>query len=195
MMDKFEFYFSFYGLMLGLSAAEVVSGLANAISSRKAVTIGILTPLLAAFVLMDITSYWMWAWATKDRVEISWGLMIGGLIVAVTYYLAAALVFPRRIDEWPVLDDHYWEHKKFILGGLALANALSTGFTIYHYPPSLTDTVMFVWIAVYWVPLTALLFTRTRRTDTLLLGLLVVQFIAAGSGLFPNSEWGNSIGL
>jgi hypothetical protein len=95
-MDKFEFYFSFYGLLLGLSAAEVVSGLANSISSRKAVTTGMLTPLLAAFVLLDITSYWMWSWATKDSVEISWGLMIGGLIVAVTYYLAAALVSPAE---------------------------------------------------------------------------------------------------
>lgn len=194
-MDKFEFYFSFYGLMLGLSAAEVVSGLTNSISSRKAVTIGILTPLLAAFVLMDITSYWMWAWATKDRVDISWGLMIGGLIVAVTYYLAAALVFPRRIDEWPVLDDHYWEHKKFIIGGVALANALSTGFTIYQYPPSPTDTIMWAWAAVYWLPLTALFFTRKTRTDILLLAVLVGQFLAAASGLFPNSEWGNSIGL
>jgi hypothetical protein len=194
-MDKFEFYFSFYGLMLGLSAAEVVGGLANSISSRKAVALGLLTPLLAAFVLLDITSYWMWSWATKDSVEISWGLMIGGLVVAVTYYLAAALVFPRRTDEWPVLDDHYWEHKKFVIGGVALANLLSTGFTIYQHPPSLSDTVMFGWIAVYWVPLTALLFTRRRRTDILLLAMLVAQFLAAGSGLFPNSDWGNSVGL
>ncbi|HEY0113822.1 MAG TPA: hypothetical protein VGB59_11845 [Allosphingosinicella sp.] len=194
-MDKFEFYFSFYGLLLGLSAAEVVGGLANSISSRKAVTVGILTPLLAAFVLLDITSYWMWSWATKDSVEISWGLMIGGLIAAVTYYLAAALVFPRRIDEWPVLDDHYWEHKKFVVGGLALANVLSTGFTIYQHPPSPSDAVMFVWMAAYWVPLAALLFTRTRRADISLLALLMLQYLAAGSGVFPNSDWGTSIGL
>jgi hypothetical protein len=194
-MDKFEFYFSFYGLLLGLSAAEVVSGLANSISSRKAVTVGILTPLLASFMLLDITSFWMWAWATKGSVNISWGLMIGGLIVAVTYYLAAALVFPRRTEEWLVLDDHYWEHKKLIVSGLGIANALSTGFTIYQYPPSLSDTIMFMWMAAYWVPLAALLFTRSRRVDVLLLGLLIVQYFAAGSGLFPNSDWGNSIGL
>ena len=194
-MDKFEFYFSFYGLLLGLSAAEVVSGLANSISSRKAVAIGILTPLLATFVLLDITSYWMWSWATKDRVEISWALMIGGLIVAVTYYLAAALVFPRRADEWPVLDHHYWEHKKLVVSGLVIANALSTGFTIYQHPPSLSDHVMFAWMAVYWVPLAALFFTKTKRADLPLIGVLILQYFATGSGLFPNSDWGNSIGL
>jgi hypothetical protein len=194
-MDAFEFYFSFYGLLLGLSAAEVANGLANSVSSRRAVTIGILTPLLAAFVLLDITSYWMWSWATKGHVSISWGLMIGGLIVAITYYLAAALVFPRRGEEWPVLDDHYWEHKRYVIGGLALANALSTGFTIFQYPPSLSDTVMFAWMAAYWVPLIMLFFTKSKKADLLLLGLLVAQYFAAASGLFPNSEWGNSVGL
>jgi hypothetical protein len=194
-MDEFEFYFSFYGLLLGLSAAEVANGLANSISSRRAVAIGMLTPLLAGFVLLDIASYWMWSWATKDHVEISWALMIGGLVVAITYYLAAALVFPRRGEEWPVLDEHYWAHKKYVVGGLALANAISTGFTIYKYPPSLSDTIMFAWMAAYWVPLILLLFTKAKKADLLLLALLVAQYLATATGMFPNSNWGNSIGL
>lgn len=169
-MNEFEFYFSFYGLLLGLSAAEVASGLANSISSRRAVVIGALTPTLAAFVLLDIASFWMWSWATKDSVSISWGLMIGGLIVALTYYLAAALVFPRKSDEWLVLDDHYWEHKKYVVGGLTISNALSTGFTIYQHPPAASDTILFLWMIAYWVPLLLLFFTKSRRVDLLLLG-------------------------
>ena len=194
-MNEFEFYFSFYGLLLGLSAAEVASGLANSVSSRRAVVIGALTPLLAVFVLLDIASFWMWSWAAKDRVAISWGLMIGGLIVAITYYLAAALVFPRRADEWPVLDDHYWEHKKYVIAGLAVSNALSTGFTIYQYPPTSDDTILFMWMVAYWVPLMLLFFSRARRADLVLLGVLVAQYLAAASGVFPNSNWGNSVGL
>jgi hypothetical protein len=194
-MGTFEFYFSFYGLLLGLSAAEVASGLANSISSRRAVAIGALTPLLAGFVLLDIASYWMWAWATKEHVTISWGLMIGGLIVAITYYLAAALVFPRRSEEWPVLDEHYWLHKRYVVGGLALAAAISTSFTIFKYPPAPNDMVMFAWMAAYWVPLILLLFTKSRKADLILLGFLVAQYLAAASGVFPNSDWGNSIGL
>ena len=194
-MNQFEFYFSFYGLLLGLSAAEVANGLANSISSRRAVAIGALTPLLAAFVLLDITSFWMWSWATKESVSISWGLMIGGLIVALTYYLAAALVFPRRADEWPVLDDHYWDHKKYVVGGLAVSNALSTGFTIYQHPPAASDTILFAWMVAYWVPLMLLFFTKSMRADVFLLGLLISQYIAAAVGVFPNSAWGNSMGL
>jgi hypothetical protein len=54
---------------------------------------------------------------------------------------------------------------------------------------------MFVWVAAYWVPLVALFFTKTRRADLLVIGFLILQYLAAGSGLFPNSNWGNSIGL
>jgi hypothetical protein len=194
-MDTFEFYFSFYGLLLGLSAAEVAGGLLNSISSRKAVAIGVLTPLLAAFVLLDIASFWMWAWATKSYVTISWGLMIGGLIVAITYYLAAGSVFPRRVEEWPDLDEYYWLHKRYVVGGLALSGAISAGFTIFKHPPAPDDIVMFSWMVAYWVPLILLFFTKKKRADLILLGLLLAQFFASASGIFPNSEWGNSIGL
>jgi MFS family permease len=194
-MSEFEFYFSFYGLLLGLSAAEVANGLATSISSRRAVVMGVLTPMLALFVLLDISSFWMWSWATKDSVSISWGLMIGGLIVALTYYLAAALIFPRKAEEWPVLDEHYWEHKKYVVGGLTVSNVLSTGFTIYQHPPAASDTILFVWMVAYWVPLLMLFFTKSARGDLTLLTLLLAQYLASASGMFPNSNWGNSVGL
>ncbi len=194
-MDTFEFYFSFYGLLLGLSAAEVASGLANSISSRRAIAMGVLTPLLAGFVLLDIASFWMWAWATREHVTISWAMMIGGLVVAITYYLAAALVFPRRSEEWPVLDEHYWQHKRYVVGGLALTGAINAGFTFFKNPPALNDVVLFAWLAAYWVPLILLLFTKSKKADLILLGLLVAQYLAAASGVFPNSDWGFSQGL
>ena len=72
MTPSFEFFFSFYGLLLGLSAVEVAKGLANALGVRERIRIGWLTPLLAAFVLLDITSFWLFAWggrAGDDRLH------------------------------------------------------------------------------------------------------------------------------
>ncbi len=87
-MTAFEFYFSFFGLLLGFSVAEVTSGLANALSARRRARIGWLTPMLALFILLDIASFWMFAWANREHLTIDWHTMFGGLVVAVTYYLA-----------------------------------------------------------------------------------------------------------
>ena len=46
-MSAFEFYFSFYGLALGLSVAVIATGLAAAIQHRKTTRSGRLTPLFA----------------------------------------------------------------------------------------------------------------------------------------------------
>ena len=72
-MSAFEFYFSFYGLILGLSVAQVVSGFAVALDARKRSKVGLLTPLLALFLLFDITTFWLFAWALRDRVTFFMG--------------------------------------------------------------------------------------------------------------------------
>lgn len=194
-MDEFEFYFSFYGLLLGLSAVEIANGLANAISSRRSIAIGLLTPLLGAFFLLDISSYWIWTWATRSYLTVNWPLMTGGLVVAVTYYLAAALVFPRKVEEWPALDDHYWEHKKFVVGGIMLANAISNGFTFVKFPPTYGDGLFWVYQLAYWLPLAFLFFSKRRNLDFTFFGLLFLQHAANASGLLPSSAWGASIGI
>lgn len=106
-MGAFEFYLAFYGLLLGLSVAEVASGLLDAIGARERIRLGRLTPLLAAFVFLDITSFWIYLWGIREHVTVDWATMFGGLVVALTYYLAAELVFPRDASEWPDLDVHY----------------------------------------------------------------------------------------
>lgn len=194
-MDEFEFYFSFYGLLLGLSAAEIANGLANAVSSRRSIAIGLLTPLLGTFFLLDISSYWIWTWATRSHLTVNWALMTGGLVVAITYYMGAALVFPRKVEEWPQLDDHYWEHKKFVVGGIIIANSISNSFTFYQFPPPLGDGLFWAYQLVYWVPLALLFFTRRRALDFGLFALLFLQHAGSASGLLPQSSWGSATGI
>ena len=107
-MDDFSFYLSYYGLILGLSVAQVASGFLNAVGARQRVRIGWLTPTLAVFIFLDITSFWIYAWAIRDSITISWGSMYLGLLIALCYFVASGLVFPRQIEEWPDLDDYYW---------------------------------------------------------------------------------------
>ena len=63
-MDPFEFFFSFYGLLLGFSVAELVGGFAGLVQNRRKVRFGHLTLLLAVFVAIDIDrGFWTVAMA------------------------------------------------------------------------------------------------------------------------------------
>ncbi len=194
-MTDFEFYFAFFALLLGLSVAEIAGGLATALGSRHRAPLGYLTPVLALFVLLDITGFWMFAWSNKSHVTISWALMFGGLFVTVTYYLAAASVFPRRDSGWMALDDHYWAQKRLVIGGVMTANLGVLAFTIVKTPPQWNDLIFFAWQAAYWLPLTLLIFTKRARQDLMLLSFMICYNAVLASGVLPSSQWGAATGI
>ena len=123
-MSAFEFFFSFYGLVLGLSVAVIATGVARAFKHRKTVRVGWKTPMLAAFVALDIATFWDAAWTNFSNAPYSYGLLIAGLVVATVYFVATSLIFPEPDDEAQDLDTHFWANKKAILLLLVLANLM-----------------------------------------------------------------------
>jgi hypothetical protein len=142
-VSDFEFYFSYYGLLLGLSVAAVIGGLARALNGRGGVRIGALTPLLALFVLLDITSFWLLAWDRRETLEVGWFVLFGGLATAGTYYLAASLVFPSNDGDWLSLEEHYWARKRLVVGGVLAINAALMISAFVARPPEWDD-----WLAM-----------------------------------------------
>ena len=124
-MSAFEFFFSFYGLLLGLSVAVIATGFASAIQHRRKIRIGWLTPLLAVFVALDVASFWDFAWTMFRDVPFSYGLLVASLIVAVVYFVAASLVFPHEVEDGLSLDDHFWANRKVVLLLSTAANLLA----------------------------------------------------------------------
>ena len=127
-MSAFEFFFSFYGLLLGLSVAELVGGFARVLHERHRVRFGWLTPLLALFVAIDLVTFWNQAWVFFRGAPFNPVLLLVGLIIAATFYIAASVTFPRvsaegvetKID----LDDHFWAHRRLVFGCVLAANAI-----------------------------------------------------------------------
>ena len=183
-MGAFEFYLSFYGLLLGLSVAEVASGLLNSVGARHRVRLGRLTLLLAVFVFLDITSFWIYFWSIREHVTVNYLTMFGGLVVALTYYLSAGLVFPRNISEWPDLDEHYRLNKRLVTGGLLVANVITTAASIRLHPPS-PDWGYWFLMLTYWPMLIALPFSRSDRLDYVLYAFLIGGYVA--NALLPTS--------
>lgn len=122
-MSQFEFVFSLFGLLLGLSIAEVMSGFGRAVKARSRLRIGWLTPMLGVLVMLDLTSFWTVAWSMRDMIPTSYLMLMVLLCFTALYYLAANLVFPEDPSACPNFDDHYWANKRLVLGAMLVLNA------------------------------------------------------------------------
>ena len=168
-MSAFEFFFSFYGLLLGLSIAVIATGLATAIQHRRKIRIGWLTPLLALFVGLDIASFWDFAWTIFRDIPFSYGLLVTGLFIALVYFIAASLVFPHDIEDGLSLDDHFWANKKLVLLLTTVANVIAVVVMI----PAILDR-----------PGSVILLANYAVTLSLYVGLVVTAAFATKPRLF-----------
>jgi hypothetical protein len=183
-MSGFEFFFGFFGLILGLSVVEVLTGFGKVLRRRDRLRLGWVTPLLALFVLLDVASFWSVSWTRMQGVEPSYLLLLIGLAIAGVYYLAASLVFPDDLDAWPSLDEFYDRHKRWVVGGVWTAKTLShtallgvvggvDALRAYWASP-------FILIVTLWVfPLmAAICLVRNRAANAVMLALLILFYIA-----------------
>ena len=127
-MSAFEFFFSFYGLLLGLSVAELVGGFSRVLHERHRVRFGWLTPLLALFVALDLATFWNQAWVFFRGAPFNPALLFVGLIIAAIFYVAASVTFPRvnaeGVETHIDLDAHFWAHRRVVFGCVLAANAM-----------------------------------------------------------------------
>jgi hypothetical protein len=173
MPPAFDFVFSLFGLLLGLSLAEVLGGLARTLKQRKAVRIGWLTPLLGLLVMVDLASSWALAWSLRDYIPANFLTLVIGLFVTGPYYLAATLVFPDEAAKWPDLDTYFFEHKKQVLGGilasrtLARAAQFALGAAGWNY---------FAAFAAFVVLALTAMFVRSKRANLAVLVLFIALY-------------------
>lgn len=127
-MSAFEFFFSFYGLLLGLSVAELVGGFARVLHEKRRIRFGWLTPLLALFVAIDIATFWNQAWVIFRGAPFNTFVLLVSLSIAATFYVAASVTFPRVSaeggDERIDLDDHFWGHRRLVFSCILAANLI-----------------------------------------------------------------------
>jgi hypothetical protein len=152
--------------------ATVASGLADVLRARRVVPIGWLTPLLALLILLDISTFWVTGWTGLQNIEITYSTIYTGLVIALVYFLAAAMVFPRDASEWPSLDDYYDGHKRWVVGGILFSNTLGLlsrlvlGDRLAGFDPT-----RIVLLALFFALLIALLVVRNRKVNIVLLAL------------------------
>lgn len=194
-MSDFEGIFGLFGIMFGLIIAELSLKMADAVDSHRERPMGILTPALAFLVLTDVTSFWLFIWAARNMLKVNWHTVFAGVLVAMVYFLAASLVFPRTKRDWNHLDDHYWSRKRVVVCGILFGNLVMDGFMLTRAIPEWNDWMFYFYFPAYSIALVTLIFSRSRQWDLTLLAWAIFINLAAGSDLLPGSKWGQQIGL
>lgn len=188
-MSAFEFFFGFYGLILGLSVVEVITGGARILKQRRRIQVGYLTPMLALVVLLDLSGFWSTAWVRYQTIEVTSPLLVVGLAIAGTYYLAASMVFPDDLDAWPSLDKFYDTHKGWVIGGIWSAKTAS--HTVLLLVTGKTDVLTRFWtqpaLLAVVIPLFALMLAiclvKNHRANGIMLMLIIGSYIALFIGV------------
>ena len=101
-MSAFEFTFSLFGLLLGFSLVEVLSGLVKTVKLRGAVRIGWITPLLGLFVMVDLTSFWSIAWQAREAIPANFAVLLFGLMITGVFYFSASRSSPTSPRNGPI---------------------------------------------------------------------------------------------
>ncbi len=186
-MDKFEFFFTFYGLLLGLAAAEILSSVGAYVRSRPLRTIEVQSALLALLTFIVICSTWIEAWWTRGSFELSFASMLPPIAAATAYYLAAVVVLPREESDYDRMEEYFARRKNFVVGMLIVAEV----FVLVTFLP-ISVEMLRTTPALFWlqaVPLTVailtayvlLLLARSRRSA---ISAIVLQII-----IFSMSYW------
>lgn len=102
--------------------AEMLTGLANALKSKRDVRVGWLTPLLGALILINLAMFWQGSWQIRDAITADSATLLLVVVVGGTYYLAASMVFPISGANVRDLDDHFMDHRKVPLLAIAACN-------------------------------------------------------------------------
>lgn len=159
-MSAFEFLFSFYGLLLGLSIAELAGGFSRVWDRRASRGVGWLGPLLALILLADLVSFWTNTWVLRDAIEVTYFVAFAAAIITLLYYLAATQVFPRD-DSTLSPDDHVMAHRKAVVVAVILSNVLVSlgasllgGVDLANFAlVTLMNTPLFILLAaIGWLP-------------------------------------------
>lgn len=181
-MNGFEFVFSLFGLLLGLSLAEILGGFAKAVKRHGRQKLGLLTPMLSVFLLYDITTFWVTAWRLREGIPIVMPVLFTGLAITGLYYFAAVLVWPedpstdpeKGKSSWDNLDGWMLEHKGQVMLSVVACNVLSVTGVAYLVPGSFAWGPMdLTLLTLYFGFMLATAFIKGRRATVATLAVLI----------------------
>ena len=129
-MTQFEFFMTFYGLLLGLATAELLLGFANLLREPVRPKLGLLTPLMGAQFLIQIMTTFFDAFVKLQGVGLDFGWLALPTLIGILFFFGAVLVVPRRAEDWASLDDYFFRQRRLTIGALLGATVATMGIEL-----------------------------------------------------------------
>jgi hypothetical protein len=181
-MDEFEVFFTFYGLILGLSAAEILKSLGGLARRGALRAIRAQAGLIAFLTFLLICATWIDAWSLRASFKLDFRSLWAPIGAATAYYLAAVVVLPRENSEWDDMDAYFAKRKSFIIGALIAAELFVTAIQLPDLVEQLHTEPMLFWLfsmplttAIFGV-FTVMFFARSRRANIAAITTQIVIF-------------------
>ena len=197
-MSDFELMFQLFALLLGLSMAELLSGLARSWHIRTGavrmgksqIRIGWLVPLLGLLVLVDLTRFWVTAHALRNYLTFDYASLLAMMMIVGGYFAISTFVFPDEPVQWPDFDDYFLRTNRTVVGGMIAVNltivlfaaALVAKGSSIDEAPIARSWVSLGAALIYMPTLIALWLARSRRANLLLLLFANSLLLAAAFG-------------
>jgi hypothetical protein len=191
-MSDFEFFIGFFGLVMGLSVVEIIGGLARLADERRNIRVGFLTPILAAFLLLDMTAFWAHAWDVLREVKVTYVALLLCMAISSIYYVAASVVIPKDLKAWPDLDAYFLQRRRYVVGLMTVA-----GLLLYDVGTPLITGDVAAWKAtwldisqswiglLYYACVIGIWFSRNKWVNAGLLLLIIARY----GILLLNNTW------
>ncbi len=125
-MDQFSFFFAFYGLILGLAVAELLSGFAGMVRAHALKKLEAQTALAALLTFVLIVATWVDTFTMERSITLNFGDLWAPILLATFYYLAAAVIFPRDPGQYAHLRAYFGARRKFVIGMLFAAELVDS---------------------------------------------------------------------
>ena len=181
-MSQFEFFWAFYGLLLGLAVAELLSGFAALLRESAPPRLGVVTPLLGLQILVEMLANYVDAWGMSRAGGVSIAEFAIPTLIGLLYYVAAVIIVPRQLSDWASLDDYFDKRRKWIVGTLLLANATVSAALLPTWFARFSENG--AWVGVWGLQVSSLLgiyifllLTRSRRLSVVAILLLMLWYL------------------
>ncbi|MFT4935544.1 MAG: hypothetical protein ACI9LT_002246 [Pseudoalteromonas distincta] len=174
MSDEFSFLFAFYGLLLGLAVTEIVAGFSRAYDERAARPLGVIAPLFAILLFLDLITFWVSAWEWRALNTVEFAHAVAAAVVALLYYFAATQVFPKEGDV-DTLTNHILQHRRPVVFCVIVSNIIALIPTLIS---AIETRVALMelggWMVVNLVYYGALILAATARSHRVIIATLVL---------------------